>query len=358
MAGNRGINKYFSFNVRGRVCIVSSFLGPDRPDASFSLGSVSNGQIRTSGTLGRALITKQGNRLGLAGIYKNAPYISAFEFPKPLKSPTDSSFFGNLVSQTTRDRIIQEFNAAGCTASLPTKQSDSTVAATGGSPNTDQSSTRTTSGQELVASNLECTRNLRTIFGQSRPDYCTSTQANSGILFDKLQVSRNSDRSIKLELKLFNQGSADGLVEVYDAKGHLVDLEIIDGNKPPTDLIRSGFDLFTKVPTSLFSKYPLDDIRRNLKEQNVSVTIPYRGYVNITKSSQFALVYNKFSLALEISQLKAGDPEFTKEASVKKFLLGFVKEAGLESRTNIFKSKPTLQGVFSLDFVDPESQQS
>lgn len=82
----------FPSNVRGRVCIINSFLS--EPYEIFSIGSLSNGEIRTSGNFGRAIIIKQGNRLGLAGIYKNAPSISAFEFPRPLKSPTDQSFFG------------------------------------------------------------------------------------------------------------------------------------------------------------------------------------------------------------------------------------------------------------------------
>lgn len=63
------------------------------------------------------------------------------------------------------------------------------------SPSSDQSSSRTTSGQELVASNLGCTSNLRTILGQQARYYCTSADANSGILLDNIKPpTRNADR--------------------------------------------------------------------------------------------------------------------------------------------------------------------
>jgi hypothetical protein len=223
---------------------------------------------------------------------------------------------------------------------------------TGRSPNRNQSPTRTASGQEVVASNLECTSNLRNILGQGAPDYCTSAQANSGILFDKLQVNRNSDRSIKLEMRVFNRGSADGFVEVYDSSRRLVDVKIIDGNILPTGLIQSGRDLFTKVPASFFSRYPLGDSRRELKEQNVSVTIPSGGSVQITKSSNTARLYNTAMLAVEVAMIAQGDPEFTKSETVRKFLVGFAQEFGTKATMNIFKGEPSIQGVFSLDFID------
>lgn len=220
------------------------------------------------------------------------------------------------------------------------------------SPNTNQSPTRTAYGQELVASNLGCTSNLRTILGQGAPDYCTSTEANSGILFDRLQVNRNSDRSIKLEMRVFNRGSADGLVEVYDSSRRLVDVKIIDGNLPPTGLIQSGRDLFTKVPASIFSRYPIGDSRKNLKEQNISVTIPSGGSVQITKSSNTARLYNTAMFAVEVSMIAQGDPEFTKSETVRKLLVGFAQEFGTKGAINIFKGEPSIQGVFSLDFID------
>lgn len=211
---------------------------------------------------------------------------------------------------------------------------------------------KASAAQELESINLGCTQTLRTILRQRSPDYCRSTEADSGILFDQFKVTRNSDRSVKLEFRVFNRGSADGLVEVYNSGGSLQDIKVIDGNRPPTGLIQSGSDLFTRVPASFFSRYPLGDARRDLKEQNVTVTIPAGGSVKITKSSNFALWYNTAMLAVEVSQLAQGDPEFTKSETTKQLVRGFAKEFGTQASINVFKGEPSLQSAFSLDFID------
>jgi hypothetical protein len=57
---------------------------------------------------------------------------------------------------------------------------------------------------------------------------------NSGILFDRFEpAKRNLNGSITLGFMAFNRGSADALIEIYDAQNHLTDIKIIDGNKPP-----------------------------------------------------------------------------------------------------------------------------
>ena len=205
---------------------------------------------------------------------------------------------------------------------------------------------------ELESINLGCTQNLRTVLRQQSPNYCRSAEVDSGILFDQFKVTRKSNRSIKLELRAFNRGSADALVEVYDSNERLQDIEIIDGNRPPTGLIQSGHDLFKRVPSSLFSRYPLGDSRRDLKEQNIVVTIPSGGSIKITKSSNFAIWYNDAMLAVEIAQLAQGDPDFVKSETIKKFVREFAKEFGTQTAINIFKGEPSLQSAFSLDFVD------
>jgi superfamily I DNA and/or RNA helicase len=61
-------------------------------------------------------------------------------------------------------------------------------------------------------------------------------------------------------------------------------------------------------------------------------------------------------VAVEVAQIKSGDPGFTQEKSVKKIILEFAKEAYLSPKSkaaiNIFKSEPTAQAIFSLDFID------
>ena len=210
---------------------------------------------------------------------------------------------------------------------------------------------------ELKSTNLGCTNSLKTVLGQRSPDYCTSSEANSGILFDKFEATRNSDRSINLNLRVFNRGSADGLIEVYDSSQRLQDIKIIDGNRPPTGFLQSGGELL-KVPASLFSRYPLGDSRKNLQEQNISIKIPAGGSIKVSKSSSYALRYNTIMLAIEVAQLVKGDSEYTKSNSRKEVIIGFIKDTifSRDSKTaiNIFKSEPTTNALFSLDFIDKD----
>jgi hypothetical protein len=210
----------------------------------------------------------------------------------------------------------------------------------------------------LTASNLGCSQNtdnfpdLGNLPWKKRLDYCSSIYAYSGILFDSLTPEKQENGTTKLKMEVFNRGSADALIEIYNSTGNLEDIKIIEGNRPPSDLINSGHDLFTKVPASFFSKYPVDDHRHNLTKQSIEIIIPSGGSVKITKSSNYASLYNVAMTALEISQLKSGNPGFTKSDTVKKLIKGFIKESGNKSAINIFTSEPALQGVFSLDFLD------
>lgn len=212
------------------------------------------------------------------------------------------------------------------------------------------SEAKTSSDKEVEFINLGCTQNLKTILRQQAPDYCQSKEADSGILFDRVNINRNKDRSTQIEFNIFNRGSADGVIEIYNADKSLQDIKIIEGNRPPTGLIQAGKDLFTNVPASLFSRYPLGDDRRDLKEQNFIVNVPAGGSVKITKSSKFAIAYNTVMLALEVSQL--GDSEFTKSETTKKFIQEFSKDVAKQAAINIFKGEPNLQSAFNLDFID------
>ncbi len=73
------------------------------------LGTVVNSQIRTNKNW---VIFRQGNYLGIVRIVDNKPKIFPLGSPLPLESPT----------RFLREQARQEFNAAGCTASLPNRR--------------------------------------------------------------------------------------------------------------------------------------------------------------------------------------------------------------------------------------------
>lgn len=114
-------------STKGRACVV--FTLPSRPsgklDAFFAIASISNGylQLKTNGWnnnflgSGAALI-RNGNYLGIASISQGKPDIypqSAFSDPlRPITSLP-------LANTAQNQRVIQQFSAAGCTASLPSQ---------------------------------------------------------------------------------------------------------------------------------------------------------------------------------------------------------------------------------------------
>ena len=107
--------------VRGRVCVIWTLpAGSNKVEGFFSIGSVSNGKVRvrSSGwhnnffSSGGVLI-RQGNYLGIASIDNNQPKISLFSaFSDPLKEIEQ-------LPLANRNRVLQQFKDAGCTASLP-----------------------------------------------------------------------------------------------------------------------------------------------------------------------------------------------------------------------------------------------
>ncbi|MBD2776322.1 hypothetical protein [Iningainema tapete] len=116
----------FPSSVKGRVCIITLDLG-ETNSASFEFGSISKGQIRTSSTL--AVIVKRGDYIGVA--FPGWTFV--FGSPRIVRTPTNSS----LLRNPKTSRIIQQFKAAGCTASLPQNSEN----ATRRSPSTGQQNT-------------------------------------------------------------------------------------------------------------------------------------------------------------------------------------------------------------------------
>lgn len=239
---------------------------------------------------------------------------------------------------------------------------------TGRSPSSNQQNpqrqTQINGDDTIVYNNIVCTGKTRNFLGQESPASCRSKEADSRLIFNSITWERQADSSIKVEMKVFNQGSAEALIEIYDSKNRLVDLKIIDGNKPPTGLMDSGIDMFTRFPISLFNQYPLTDARKNLNEQEFSdkkknsIIIPSGGYLKITKSSNQAFRYNAALLSLELALLGLGDPKFAEDETVKQFVKRFAQEAYFsptsKATVNLFKSEPSTQAMFRMDVVDPK----
>jgi hypothetical protein len=95
---------------KGQVCIIDTYLDGKSVAAEFNLGTVANGRLRTSN---RHILFVEGDFLGMAHVNRGKPYVYEYAFPKPLNHPAKERYL------QARNNIIQQFNAAGCTASLP-----------------------------------------------------------------------------------------------------------------------------------------------------------------------------------------------------------------------------------------------
>jgi|GEM_PF-1372713 hypothetical protein len=123
-ANNDGQIGVYPSNVRGRACVI--YVSP-RPSYKFSVGSISSGKISLSGDLaGRVLLNQRnmsGNTfllvtyVGSDNIAIAAPGSDIYTYPELPQAPTKLPL--SKANPQDNSRIIRDFNAAGCTVSLP-----------------------------------------------------------------------------------------------------------------------------------------------------------------------------------------------------------------------------------------------
>lgn len=103
-------------NTQGRVCIILEGADGDvNSHFEFKLGYAVNGQLRTDS---RSMIVRQGDSLGEISIESNqSPSVIPYLLIEPVKPLSNLQRFDPLPA-----RIIQQFKAAGCTASRPTRK--------------------------------------------------------------------------------------------------------------------------------------------------------------------------------------------------------------------------------------------
>ncbi|MFB2923452.1 MULTISPECIES: hypothetical protein [Aerosakkonema] len=110
-----GLSVYPS-NRRGRVCLI--YIGIQAAD--FGLGTVSNEVIRTDD---KEVILKEGDYLGVVTVRNDRADIPV---EIPYNSPTvleAARQFAQLSANAQDvDKVVRQFNAAGCTAGLPSRR--------------------------------------------------------------------------------------------------------------------------------------------------------------------------------------------------------------------------------------------
>ncbi|WP_293356031.1 MULTISPECIES: hypothetical protein [unclassified Microcoleus] len=115
-------------NTKGCVCIIDIGLNGERGNTveshgiSLTVGSVSNGTIRTSNN--NVFIIK-GDHLGDTYVRGNEARLYGYSLTGSLKAPSVTHIPGfniNYLPEWVKQEIIQKFKAAGCSASLPNRR--------------------------------------------------------------------------------------------------------------------------------------------------------------------------------------------------------------------------------------------
>jgi len=107
-----GLSVYPS-NIKGRVCLI--YIGIQAAD--FGLGTVSNGVIRTND---KAVILKEGDYLGVATVRNNQADIPVeIPYNSPTVTQAARQFAQSSANAQEVDKVVREFNAAGCRSGLP-----------------------------------------------------------------------------------------------------------------------------------------------------------------------------------------------------------------------------------------------
>ncbi len=118
---NNEIITVYPSNVRGRGCVIFSIIGED----FFSIGSPYRGHLRLNdGEIANRMLVRQHNQFGtpfilMTGVYERVPNYRPYGLAYTPDPP--APFLSTDVPQA-RARILQQFNAAGCTASLPKRR--------------------------------------------------------------------------------------------------------------------------------------------------------------------------------------------------------------------------------------------
>jgi hypothetical protein len=115
-------------STQGKVCVIwtlpaGSVNGRPMVTATFNIGFVSKEQLKVNNIFfdkGKAVIIRDGNYLLIASVDRDSPQLSTYSgFSLPLQSLESLP----LANTSENRRVIQQFNDAGCTTSLPNKVS-------------------------------------------------------------------------------------------------------------------------------------------------------------------------------------------------------------------------------------------
>lgn len=194
--------------------------------------------------------------------------------------------------------------------------------ATGGSQNTERSL--------IVAANSPSIDGKTVEFGEFTSDY-TKTLTTPAFIVDRVNYKDLSNGSRVLSFVVWNTGFADGVIEIRDAGGKLVEIRGVDGMRSPTSVLGSPVeyiqgigDLIKEPKANPLGLFDLRTTGHTKKTEIKNIVIPAGGTLKFTKVGDNALRYNLAKVGMDIL-FDSGLPKlFEKNSSLKVKLLSAI----------------------------------
>ncbi|NEU76052.1 LysM peptidoglycan-binding domain-containing protein [Hassallia byssoidea VB512170] len=123
-------------------------------------------------------------------------------------------------------------------------------------------------------------------------------------IIDRLNYKDLSNGSRVLSFDVFNTGYAQGVIEVRNAQGQLVEIRGIEGIRNPTSVFGFGIESIQRLWRLATEGYGFTDPRNSLgsseKTEIRNVVIPPGGSLKITKTGTYAAAYNLAKIGMDL----------------------------------------------------------
>lgn len=143
--------------------------------------------------------------------------------------------------------------------------------------------------------------------------------SNRSFIVDRLNYETLSSGRRVYSFDVFNQGYADGVVEVRNARNELIEFRGIEGIRIPTGIFNFGIQSIERLWRLATEGYDFLDPRNSLgnsqKTEIRDLVVPSGGRLKITKKGDKALIYNQATFLMKLffdSEFFLGDSPLVK----------------------------------------------
>ena len=127
---------------------------------------------------------------------------------------------------------------------------------------------------------------------------------NQQFIFDRFNSKVLANGSQVFSFDIYNLNYGEGLIEVRDVKGRLVELRAIEGIRIPTSIFDFGVGSFFRLGEFFSQGFGFGDPRNSLgsskKTEIQDIVVPDGGTLTFTKVSENAVNYNQAKIAMDV----------------------------------------------------------